>query len=262
MMKRTWLTPSIVSLVLMYVVLYIWQPGGVRVLNIVTDALSVAFAVLASILALRASQMFEPGVPTRRVWLLFGVGMTAMAAADLVWAYYHDFLGRQVPFPSPADILWAISYVPVLGSLLLQYRALGVQTSRRRKLIVTALYFIVLVIAFVILLWPAFSNPGQVAGLDILISAYYLIGDLSVAFIATLSLLFLWHGLVSKPWQYIVTSVLLLFVADLAFSYGVAYHLYATGSNILSGFVDVAYLSAFVTAVAGGYRQITLRLPL
>jgi hypothetical protein len=133
--------------------------------------------------------------------------------------------------------------------------------SRRRKIMVTAVYASALVIALVILFGSAFSKPGQISGLELLINAYYLIGDLSLAFIATLSLLFLWRGLVSKPWQYIVTSVLLLFIADLAISYGAANNLYATGSNVFSGFADVVYLSAYMVAVVGGYRQITLRLP-
>ena len=149
----------------------------------------------------------------------------------------------------------------MLVSFILQYRALGVQASRRRKLGVAALYGSVLIIALTVTVWPAFSRPGQVATLDLLINAYYLVGDLSIAFIAILSLLFLWNGLVSRPWQYMVTSVLLFVIADLTFSYGSANGLYATGSNALSGVVDVAYLSAYVMAAVGGYRQLTLHLP-
>jgi hypothetical protein len=261
MMKKTWLTPSIVGLVLAYGALYLWQPGGVRLLDIVNDALLVLFALLASFLAVKASRMFEPGTAARRAWLLFGIGMAAMTAAELVWAYYHVVLNQSSPFPSPADILWAISYVPILASLILQYRALGVQATRRRKLSVAALYFGVLIIALAVSVWPTFSEPGRGATTDFLINAFYLVGDMSVAFIATLSLLFLWNGLVSRPWRSMVGSVLLFVVADLLFSYGTANDLYATGSNLLSGVVDVFYVAAYVLAAAGGYRQITLHLP-
>jgi len=95
----------------------------------------------------------------------------------------------------------------------------------------------------------------------VLLNAFYLAGDVCIAIIATLSLLFLWKGLVSRPWQYMVVSVLLFVVADVTFSYGSANDLYATGTNVLSGIVDVFYLAAYVLAAAGGYRQITLRLP-
>jgi len=262
MMKRAWLTPiSIISLVALYVVVYVWQPGGVRLLSMLTDILFVAFAVLASALALKASRMFEPGVPARRVWLLFGVGLAMLTAATLLWAYDRNFLDQAVPYPSSADILWALGYIPVLVSLWLQYRALGVGISPRLKLAILAIYSVMLAIIFVFLLWPILAEPGQVPTVEILLSAYSLIGDVIMAFIATLSLLVLWKGVVGRPWQYIVISILLVVIADLAFSYATWNKMYATGSNLISGFVDAVYLSAYVVAAAGGYRQITLSLP-
>ncbi len=260
MVKRIPLTPSVIGLVLAYVILYIWQPGETRVLNLVTDLLTALLALLASCLAYKASRLFEAGTAARRAWLLFSVGLAAMTTAELVWAYYHIVLDQQIPFPSPADILWAMSYIPILISLILQYRALGVQASRRRKLTVAAGCFTVLIIALATSVWPALSRAGQIATMDLLINLYYLLGDLSIAFIAILSLLFLRNGLVSRPWQYMVFSVLLFIIAELAFFYSSANDLYATGRNLISGIVDVVYLSAYVMAAAGGYRQLTLHL--
>jgi hypothetical protein len=262
MRKRTWFTlPNIIGVILIYIVLYIWQPGGSRGLLVLTDVCFALFALLAAVLALRASRLFEPGVTSRRVWLFFGAGMTVLTIAELVWGYYHNILNRELPFPSAADVLWAIGYLPVLLSLLLQYRALRVQISPRRKLLVSASYLAVLFAAFLILSGSILSSPGEVALMQILISAYYLVGNLSVAFIAILSLLFLGNSLVRRPWQYIVISVLLFAAAGLAFAYGAWNNLYATGSNLLSGGVDVAYVAAYLMAAAGGYQQLTLRLP-
>ena len=101
--QRVWLTPSIIGLVAAYIILYLWQPGGMSVLNAVTDALSVIFALLAAWLAVKASRLFEPGATSRRAWLLFGAGMAAMMVAELVWAYYHDILAQTLPFPSPSS---------------------------------------------------------------------------------------------------------------------------------------------------------------
>lgn len=260
MMKRTWLTSaSILALLVVYGVLYAWQPGGPRALLLLTDVLFVTFALLAAILALKASRMFEPGAAARRVWLLLSTGMLMLATAELLWTY-HNFLDRPIPFPSAMDILWAIGYLPVLLSLLLQYRMLGVQISRRRKWTVFTIYLGVLIVAFVPLLGSILPNPGGVAAMQILISAYYLIGNLSVAFVAALSLLFLGNALVSRPWQYIFISILLFAVAGVTFAYGEWNNLYATGSNFLSAVVDVAYVAAYLLAAAGTYAQLTLRL--
>ena len=45
-------------------------------------------------------------------------------------------------------------------------------------------------------------------------------------------------------------------------SYGVWSGTYTTGGNLLSAVSDVAYLAGYLLAAAGGYRQITLSLPL
>ncbi len=263
MMKKTWFTPaSIAALIVLYAALYAWQPGGVRLLRILSDTLLAIFGLLATVLALKASQMFEPGAASRRVWLLFGVGMAVLTATQLLWTFYYIFLDPAKPYFSLADFLWAIGYIPVLASLLLQYRALGVGISLRLKLMVLAAYSVALVAAFAVLAWSTLSQPSHATAIEIFVSVYYLIGDFSMAFIATLSLLVLWNGLVGRPWQYIVISMLLIAVADLMFSYGLLNDLYAIGSNLFSGVVDVVYLSAYVVAAAGAYQQVTLSLPL
>ena len=97
--------------------------------------------------------------------------------------------------------------------------------------------------------------------MQMLVGAYYLVGDLGVAFLGTLSLVYLGGGLVARPWVYLVVSILSFAVAGLAFSYGTWTNTYVTGSNFLSAVVDVAYLAGYLLAAAGGYSQLTLRLP-
>ncbi|MBI5565980.1 MAG: hypothetical protein HY870_13880, partial [Chloroflexi bacterium] len=258
MLTRTWPTPVIISgLLLVYGGLYVWQPGGSEVLLVLTHTLFAVGALLAAGLILRATQLFERGVPARRVWLFFGAGMTVLTVSESLWLYDY-FSGRPTAYPSAADVSWAIGFIPVLASLVLHYRALGVQISRRRKLTVLGVYLVVLALILIVLLGYVLSNPGHVAVMQLLIIAYYLIGDFGVAYIATLSLVFMGQGLVSRPWQHMVVSILLFAVAGLEFSYGVWTNTYATGSNLLSGIVDVAYLSGYLMAAAGGYRQITL----
>jgi hypothetical protein len=261
-MKRTWFIPiSIASLIALYTIVYAWRPGGVALLRVLTDTLFAIFALLATALAWRASRLFEPGVAQRRVWLLLSAGMAVLTSAQLLWIYYHIILGQTETRLSPADVLWAICYFPILASLILQYRALGIGTSLRFKWIVFVIYLAALVVTLVILLWPVLTHPGSVAAIEILVMIYYLVCDLSMIFVAALSLLILWHGLVSRPWQYIIIGILVLALTDLVFAYGVWNNLYATGSNVLSGVVDAGYLLANVVAAAGAYQQVTLSLP-
>lgn len=259
-MKRTWLTPAMIGgLLAMYLVMYIWQPGGSQVLLSVTHVSFAASALLASILTLKASRVFEPGVPSRKVWLFFGAGMTVLTISEFLWIVYH-VSGQPLTYPSAVDVSWGIGFIPILVSLVLQYRALHVQLSQRRKLSVLAIYLGVLLIILALSLEYVLSHPGEVAVMQLLVGAYYLIGSLGVAYIATLSLVFLGGGLVARPWVYMVVSVLLFALAGLAFSYGTWTSTFVTGSNFLSAVSDVSYLAGYLLAAAGGYTQLTLRL--
>ena len=140
-------------------------------------------------------------------------------------------------------------------------RAECADSAGASKLSILAVYVGVLLITLALSLEYILSHPGEVAVMQMLIGAYYLVGDLGVAFIGTLSLVFLGGGLVARPWVYMVVSILLFAVAGLAFSYGTWTNTYVTGSNFLSAVVDVAYLAGYLLAAAGGYSQLTLRLP-
>lgn len=259
-MKKLWLTPTMIAgLLAVYSVLSIWQPGGSAVLLFLTHSAWAAFALLAAILALKASGMFEPGMASRRVWLLFGAGMTVLTISELLWIVYH-LAGQPLTYPSVVDISWGIGFVPILVSLVLQYRALNVQLSPSRRRSILVIYVGVLLISLALSVDYILSHPGEVAVMQMLVGAYYLIGNLGVAFLATLSLVFLGRALVARPWVYMVVGILLFAIAGLAFSYGTWTHTYATGSNFLSGLSDACYLAGYMLAAAGGYRQLTLHL--
>ncbi len=259
-MKRSWRTATLIGVLLVgYLILYVWQPGGPAALLWLTHIAFTMCAALAASLALLVTHMFEPGVSARRVWLFFGAGMTALAVSELLWIVY-TLLGQPIPYPSIVDVSWGIGFILVLASLVLQYRALRVQINRRTKRVVLAIYLGVLFVISVITLNYILANPGEVAVMQLLISAYYVIGDLGVAFLATLTLVYFGTGLVGRPWRYMLISILAFAVGGLAYSYGTWTNTYVTGSNLLSAVSDLGYLTAYLLAVAGGYSQLTLRL--
>jgi hypothetical protein len=261
MMKNRIVEMGSVILLVLYVVIYVWQPGGKQLLTIVSDALTALFAVLATVYVLRAAWMFEPDELQRRALLLFGIGLALSATAEILWAYYQVILGQKVPFPSMADIAWSFAYIPLFTSLLLQYRAMRARADGRGRLIALSVCSVLLLLTFVTLLGPMISNASQGDITKVFLNLFYPMGDLSLALFAILSLLVLWRGLLSQPWQYLVISILLFAIADLVYSYGTFNNLYGVGSNLLSGIVDVGYLSAYVMALSGAHRQATLRLP-
>ena len=88
--------------------------------------------------------------------------MTVLAFSELLWFVYH-LSGQPAPYPSAVDISWGIGFVPVLASLVVQYRALKVQLGRRRKLLILAAYLGVLLTIAALSLGYVLSHPGEVA---------------------------------------------------------------------------------------------------
>ena len=250
------------GLVAAYVVLCACQPGGVTVLELVSDGLFAATALLGAVLAFIASSRFEPHVPLRRVWSLLGVGLLLWALAELLWAYYQIGVGVgvDVPYPSPADILWAVGTALLILGLFLGHRSLGVRLSPRERTAAAGAYAILLTLLAGGLLAPMFFSQPAVPWAEAFLGVYYLIGDLTLAFIATLSFVVLWDGLAGRPWLPITIGALLFAISDTAFTYAVWIGVYSTGANLLSAAIDIAYLASYAAIALGAYRQVTLRL--
>jgi hypothetical protein len=245
------------------IVLNAFQPGGVALLELASDSLFAATALVAAVLAFVAGSRFDPRVPQRLVWSLLGVGLLLWALAEVLWAYYQIGIGvgGDVPYPSPADVIWAVGTAPLILGVFLGYRSLGVRLSRRQRMAATGAYAILLSLLAGGLLAPMFFSQPAVPWAEAFLGAYYLIGDLTLAFIATLSLVVLWDGLVGRAWLPITIGALLFALSDSAFAYAAWIGVYSTGANLLSSGIDVAYLAAYASIALGAYRQVTLRLP-
>ena len=246
------------------IVLNASQPGGATVLELASDGLAAATALLGAVLALISGSRFDPRVPQRLVWFLLSIGLVLWAMAEVLWAYYQLSIGVgvDVPYPSPADVLWAAGTAPMILGMFLGYRSLGVRLTRRQRAAAVGVYAVLLSLLAGGLLAPMFFSQPGVPWAEAFLGVYYLVSDLTLAFIATLSLIVLWDGLVGRPWLPIVIGALLFAISDTAFTYAVWIGVYSTGANLLSAAIDVAYLAAYASIALGAYRQATLRLPL
>lgn len=249
-----------IAVLAVFIAIYTLQPGGLGLLTLVTDCLFAATAMAAAVLALRASSRFESGTPYRRAWLILGLGLALWAGAELLWANFQLSLGGGVPYPSPADLIWALGFVPLTIGLFLGHRSLGVRLSRRQRLAAVAAYALLLALLGVGWLRPLYFSQPAVPVVEAILGTTYLVGDLTLAFIATLSLLVLWDGVVGRPWLPIAIGMLLFAISDTVFAYADWSGRYAVGANLLSGLIDIAYLAAYLSIALGAFRQATLCL--
>jgi signal transduction histidine kinase len=132
--------------------------------------LAAAIAVLAGVWLHRPSN--------KRPWLLFAAGLLLWSSGDAYWNYYQWLLGKDAPFPSPADGLYIAAY-PVL--------ALGVVTLMRgwgraklRDMLDGAIVSVsATVVIWMVLMGPLARQSGQ-SGLGTATSLGTTAGDILV----------------------------------------------------------------------------------
>ena len=261
MRYRPWYARLVILAILaLFIAVNIWQPGGIRFLEVLSNGLGLGAALLATVFSFAAAARFDRGLPQRRVWFLLGTGMALWAVAECIWTYLQIGAGLDVPYPSFADILWAIGYAPLVVGLILGYRSLGVRLRTRQRIVAVVIYAVLLAALAAWLVAPMCGDLPAGSWAEAFVGSFYLVGNLTLAFIATISLFVVWDGLIGRPWLPITIGMLLFALSDTAFAYAAWVGVYAVGRNCISGVIDVVYLGAYLSIALGAYFQATLSL--
>jgi len=181
---------------------------------------------------------------TRRGWRFVGLACASWAAGNAVWAFYELGLGRDAPFPSPADIGY-LGFVPLalIGIILLGPSFTSVGTFKRSMDV--ALITVGLGGAgWILVLSPvAASTEGA---LEQGLSLAYPIGDLLMLAV-TLSVMTVTRRH-DRALSLLPIGLILFALADASFAYMTATGQYASG-----GLSAWAWFSGFLLmALAAG----------
>jgi hypothetical protein len=177
--------------------------------------LAFAFAFAA-----RSAAAFESDNPVRKPWRLLSLGLLFWLLGEATEAFYLIVLGRPDPFPSVADLFFALAYPWLIVSLfffLRTYRAADLAGERRSPVLPVA---VVMVVVGAVVLAPIARSGAPFV--ERLVGAAYAGLDL-VALVPLLLLLRLtWRlrgGSVWKIWAGVLFGFLLTFLGDLSFAY-------------------------------------------
>ena len=192
---------------------------------------SAALASVACALAARRSAGRR-----RAAWSWLAVGTGSWAAGQAVWSYYEVILGREVPFPSLADVgFLGFPVAAAVGLMIL----LGTQShelaARGRDVLDGAIIAgSLLVLSWVTALGTVVAEGGEL--LPLTLSLAYPAGDL---ILGTLVLLALARGAVGERRTLAVLALGLggLAVADSAYVYLVSQGAYSSADLVSSGWV-------------------------
>ena len=200
------------------------------VANLAEAGLSTLAAATALWRAVRSSGR------VRATWAAFGTASAGWAAGQWTWTWYEEVAGREVPFPSWADVGFLAFPLAMAVALWLQA---GRAPWRRHRRMLDAL---TVTAALTLVAWTTALGAVVQAGADsrlaLVVSVAYPAGDLVLLVLVALALLDrrgdpLTLGLVAA-------GLVSFAVADSAFAY-----LTATGSFASGEAVDLAWMAGF-----------------
>ena len=184
----------------------------------------------------------------RVAWRLFGAGCLSWGLGQLYWAWSENVWGREIPFPSRADIGYLAMVPLVVGGLLAMPTASKNLASRARAVldgltIASALLFISLATVLETVYRVDESRLEQVVGLAYPLADVVILTLLVLAFMRTRRL-----DLVPMPTLLLLSAGLVSFaISDSGFAYQNAKDAYFSGDLIDAGWfvgLGLIYLAA------------------
>jgi hypothetical protein len=188
------------------------------------------------------------------------IGLLLWAAGEAIWGYYELVLQQDTPFPSVADVLWTLGYIPLIYSVASQYLPLHASVDRPRRILMVATVSVVAILTVWLVILPILTDPEAGTPVEMFFNLAYPFGDLFLIAFATALVSAFRGGELMLAWGPITAGIILDSIADLLFSYGNWHGLYYPEGelNFLSAVFDMLYISAYVVWTVGLYRRLSL----
>ena len=164
--------------------------GGPRATQAISNFGLIAAAASAGLACLATAR--RSSARHRRMWKLLGVSALSWGSGQAAWTWYESVLGREVPFPSLADVGY-LAAVPLAAAALLSlpFAAQGLAGRVRQVLDGLMIAASLLLISWVLVLNTLFQ-AGADNAVSQAISLAYPIGDIVVGTIVLFMLPCCW----------------------------------------------------------------------
>jgi diguanylate cyclase (GGDEF)-like protein/PAS domain S-box-containing protein len=197
------------------------------------------------------------GARTGRAWLLLGLACLSWGCGQAAWTWYEIVLGRDVPFPSIADIGY-LGFVPLAAAGLLAFPNVPTRLSSRVRAVLDGL---LIASALLFMSWMLVLGPLYKAGGDpfpLTIGLAYPLGDVVI-----LTLLLFASRHKSQTASFGRTSWLLLFAGLFAFAVSDSGFVYLTnnGSYASGSLIDIGWFCAFAAIFVAGTMRSRVEAP-
>jgi diguanylate cyclase (GGDEF)-like protein/PAS domain S-box-containing protein len=221
--------------------------GGARASQAISNFGLIAAAGAAGITCIRTARFSSPR--QSRMWKLMGASALSWGSGQAAWTWYETVLGREVPFPSLADVGY-LAAPPLAAAALITLPFAARSLAGRVRQVLDGLMIAasLLLVSWVLVLRPLFRSGGD----DLLgqvISLAYPIGDVVVGTIVLfiLARARMGRGIWGTPVSLLGGGLVAIAVADSGFVYLTAVGSYSSGALIDAGWF-LGYLLILLAA--------------
>ncbi|HJU02898.1 MAG TPA: diguanylate cyclase, partial [Actinomycetes bacterium] len=243
---------GIAVLTLLWLAFLVPGVGGQQVTQAISNFGLIAAAASAGLACLATARSGSCGHPW--MWRLLGASALSWGSGQTAWTWYESVLGREVPFPSLADVGYLVA-VPLAAAALLSVPFAARNAAGRVRQVLDGLMIAasLLLISWVLVLNRVFA-AGADNGLSQAISLAYPIGDVVVGtivvFMATRARRA--TGVSDIPLSLLGGGLVAWAVADSGFVY-----LTAVGSYSSGALIDAGWFLGYVLIVLAARRAAT-----
>jgi hypothetical protein len=248
-----------VVVILFNFILYLTRWGGENFLTITSDTLPVVCSFFSLFFLWKAFQSFRSFDFARITWLLILIAIALFSLAEIVYGYLEVVrkLDMNIHFPSTADLIWAVGYLPLLAGLIMMfvgYSKSGFSVGSFKSTSIRIVLFILLFVVVAIYLLIPILQDNTVEPLTRFFYFFYPIADVFTVIPAT-EMVFLMYllgsGSISIPWRLLAFGFLSFTIADLLYSYLSWNEIYGVG-NMTDILWNLGYL---LIGMAGFYQK-------
>jgi len=225
----------------------VWGLGGPRATQAISNFGLIAAAGAAGITCLRTARFSGP--QQQRMWKLMGYSALSWGSGQAAWTWYETVLGRDVPFPSLADVGY-LAAPPLAAAALISLPFAAQSLVGRLRQVLDGLMIAasLLLASWVLVLSPLFRAGGDDLTSQV-ISLAYPIGDVVVGTIVlfVLARARMGRGTRGTPLPLLGGGLVAIAVADSGFVYLTASGSYSSGALIDAGWF-LGYLLILLAA--------------
>jgi diguanylate cyclase (GGDEF)-like protein/PAS domain S-box-containing protein len=238
---------TLAVLAVLWLASLVWGLGGPRATQAISNFGLIAAAGAAGIACLMTARWSTP--QHRRMWKLLGASALSWGSGQAAWTWYETVLGRDVPFPSLADVGY-LAAVPLAAAALLSLPFAAQSLAGRVRQVLDGLMIAasLLLVSWVLVLSPLF-RAGSEGIIPQAISLAYPIGDVVVGTIVLVMVARARRGsgTIGIPLALLGGGLVAWAVADSGFVYLTAIGSYSSGALIDAGWF-LGYLLILLAA--------------